>query len=225
MSDIVKKKSMDLSISPLDKFNQIDGLSGVEQEDIQLPSLYVVQKGAKAGSTNLIGGGVAKEGTLYSSGEMKEYDHVDVVIVSAVKNKKTDDKTGDIYSQWRIVMFPVDNPQSPFVLYCKKTADWSGWRPFFNNLPSLKIKGLYELVVRITSRQDSNKAGLQYYVPEFVVIDKISDELLEYAKKAGAKLSQLRNDDDTDDISEVLKKDENFDEEIDNVSSEELPFN
>lgn len=229
MADITKTQPMDLSRNPVDKFNGIDGLSGVEPEDIQLPSLYVVQANAKAGSTNLIGGGVAKPGKLYASDEMREYDSLDVVIVSAVKGKKIDSKTGEPYSLWRVILFPFADPMNPKVIYCKRTADWAGWRPFFNNLPSLGVKGLYEKIVRITPRQDSNKGGKQYYVPEFIIVGDTPEELANYAKVAGKKLSTLRDseidEDENDDLTGVLKKDKNFEEQnTDEFISTDTPF-
>lgn len=172
----------------------IGGLEGADAEDIMLPLCKIVQSNSTG--VDLANGGRAKEGKLFFSNSQKQVDSVKVIILFAKKGQQADVETDEVHSNWRVLMTPVDSLNTPFVMYFSKTANWNGWKPFINKLKPNGVNNLWDVVVEITAKQESNKKGQQYFIPVLTIGERTTDEQKDLAAAVLARFGDMRDEDD-----------------------------
>lgn len=171
----------------------IGGLEGADAEDVMLPSCRIVQSNST--DVDLASGGRAKEGKLFFSNSKKQIDSVKVIILMAKKGQQQDMETGEDISSWRVLMTPIDSLGTPFVMYFSKMSNWKGWKPFINLLKPNGINNLWDVVVEITTKQQSNKKGQTYFIPVLTIGEATTDDQKDLAAAVLAKFGDAGDDD------------------------------
>lgn len=212
---VAKKEEMSVAKS---EPQGIVGIVGLEQDDLNMPYVYLVRGNSKHAIK--VDGKKASAGNYFHNVKKQEYKELEVIIAHAQKGKgpKSSDDPTEV-PVWRALCVATSNLYSPFVMTFKGMNHWYGWKPFVSLLMAEGISDVKSKVLKLTSKMASTSDGREYEVPVIEVVrDTKEDELViaQSMVKRFAVTIESVGDEDSETVNDQLK-DAIPNEELDNL--------
>ncbi len=178
------EKREEMAVAPAQS-QGIAGIVGLEQDDLNMPYVYLVRANSKHALK--ADGKKASAGNYFHNVKKQEYSELEVIIAHAQKGKapKSADDSTEV-PVWRVLCVTTDNLYSPFVMSFKGMNHWYGWKPFVSLLMAEGVADIKSKVYKLTSKMASTSDGREYEVP---VIDIVRDA----TEKEMANATSLRD--------------------------------
>ena len=190
------KKEMETSLAAPVSGQGIDGLEGLEAEDVNVPYMYLVRVGAE--HAVCANGQKAKPGTYFHSSEKKAYEDPEVVIAYARKIKRDEfkdgERTGERETVWSVLVL-MGEEMKPVKMTVSGYNMYTGWKDFTSKLIFEEIGSPYNVKVKLTSEEIlMTKRNKNILVNKFEILESTTEEERAKARSIGMQLSGVLGD-------------------------------